>query len=121
MTLHAAIEKLLKFKGKPMLIQEIADELNANGWYKKKNGAKIQAVHIHGRTRNYKDIFVRKGTTVSLVGHVKPKIAFPVKTGTVKPTKATTSAETPPAKPTKTKDIDKTPFIKPTKKDKKMK
>lgn len=123
MTLHAAIEKLLKFKGKPMSIQEIADELNANGWYEKKNGAKIQAVHIHGRTRNYKDVFLRKGTTVSLVGHVyeqklKPKPATSAKPGTVKPAKPAASAKTPPTKASSTKDVDKTPFIKPTKKGK---
>ncbi|HUH50707.1 MAG TPA: HTH domain-containing protein [Flavobacterium sp.] len=118
MTLHAAIEKLLKFKAKPMSIQEIADELNANGWYQKKNGTKIQAVQIHGRTRNYKDIFLRKGTTVSLVGHVyeqklKPKSVTAAKTGNLKPAKPTT-----PAKPSGTKDADKTPFIKPVKKGK---
>lgn len=120
MTLHAAIEKLLKFKGKPMLIQEIADELNANGWYQKKNGTKIQAVHIHGRTRNHKDVFVRKGTTVGLVYEqkLKPKATSSVKTGTVKPV---TSAKTPSVKLANIKTLDKTPFIKPTKKDKGMK
>lgn len=77
MTLHAAIEKLLKFKAKPMSIQEIADELNAKGWYQKKNGAKIQAIHIHGRTRSHKEIFVRKGTLVALIGQLKPAKALP--------------------------------------------
>lgn len=112
MTLHAAVEKLLKFRGKPMSIQEIADELNTNGWYQRKDGTKIQGVHIHGRTRNYKDIFIRKGTTVSLVGHVYPQKSKP---------KPAPSVKIETTKPTKTKDLDKTPFIKPTKKDKKMK
>lgn len=33
MTLHKAIEKLLKETGRPMTTQQIADELNKNGWY----------------------------------------------------------------------------------------
>lgn len=68
MTLHEAIEKLLKQYGRPMTTQQIADELNKNGWYKKKDGSLIQAFQIHGRTRNYSNIFNRNGSTVSLVG-----------------------------------------------------
>ncbi len=125
MTLHAAIEKLLKFKGKPMSIQEIADELNAKGWYQRKNGTKIQAVHIHGRTRNYKDTFIRKGSIVSLFGELNnemPKPIASVKTPTTstkkpasKPGKAIASAKIPSAKLVKTTSLEKTPFIKPVK------
>lgn len=69
MTLHEAIEKLIRQTGRPMTTQQIADELNKNGWYQKKDGSKIQAFQIHGRTRNYANIFDRDGSTVSLIGH----------------------------------------------------
>ena len=84
MTLHEAIEKLLRQTGRSMTTQQIADELNKNGWYQKKDGSIIQAFQIHGRTRNYANIFDRDGSTVSLVGQSKTKIA-PTKTETTKP------------------------------------
>src|SRR5690606_4771205 len=67
MTLHEAIEKVLRHKGMSMTTQQIADELNENNWYKKKDGSKILAFQIHGRTRNYSHLFERKGSTVSLI------------------------------------------------------
>ncbi|WP_338731354.1 hypothetical protein [Mangrovimonas cancribranchiae] len=66
MTLHAAIEKLLKEKGTSMSTNEIATELNKNKWYQKKDGSEISAFQIHGRTRNYPNIFDRQGSLVSL-------------------------------------------------------
>lgn len=74
MTLHEAIEKLLKQTGRPMTTQQIADELNKNGWYEKKDGSTIQAFQIHGRTRNYSHIFDRNGSTVSLIGQRKSTV-----------------------------------------------
>lgn len=68
MTLHEAIEKLLRQTGRPMTTQQIADELNKNCWYQKKDGSTIQAFQIHGRTRKYANIFDRNGSTVSLIG-----------------------------------------------------
>lgn len=68
MTLHEAIEKLLRQTGRPMTTQQIADELNKNGWYQKQDGSTIQAFQIHGRTRNYANIFDCDGSTVSLIG-----------------------------------------------------
>lgn len=79
MTLHEAIEKLLRQTGRPMTTQQIADELNKNGWYQKKDGSTIQAFQIHGRTRNYANIFDRDGSTVSLIGQAVTK-AKPVTT-----------------------------------------
>lgn len=57
-----------------MTTQHIADELNKNCWYKKKDGSKIQAFQIHGRTRNYANIFDRDGSTVSLIGQTKTNV-----------------------------------------------
>jgi hypoxanthine-DNA glycosylase len=68
MKLHEAIEKLLILTGRPMTTQQIADELNKNGWYEKKDSSRIQAFQIHGRTKNYPSIFEREGSTVSLKG-----------------------------------------------------
>jgi hypoxanthine-DNA glycosylase len=74
MTLHEAIEKLLRQTRRPMTTQQIADELNKNGWYQKKDGSKIQAFQIHGRTKNYANIFYRDGSTVSLIEKAIAKV-----------------------------------------------
>jgi hypothetical protein len=67
MKLHEAIEKLIRQTGHPMTTTEIANELNKNKWYQKRDGSKIVAFQIHGRTKNYTDIFKLNGSTVSLV------------------------------------------------------
>ncbi len=66
MTLHEAIEQLLRERGRPMTTNEIAMELNKNKWYQKKDGSKITAFQVHGRTKNYPQLFRRDGSTVSL-------------------------------------------------------
>lgn len=66
MTLHEAIIKLLKQSGRPMSTKEIAKELNLNKWYKKKDESEITDFQIHGRTKNYPQLFLRKGSMVSL-------------------------------------------------------
>lgn len=74
MTLHVAIEKLLKEKGTSMSTNEIASELNINKWYQKKDGSEISAFQIHGRTRNFPNIFDRQGSLVALKsGTFQPK------------------------------------------------
>ena len=77
MTLHEAIEKLLRQTGRPMTTQQIANELNKNGWYQKKDDSTIQAFQIHGRTRHYANIFDRGGSTVSLIGQSTTKLKVP--------------------------------------------
>ena len=67
MTLHDAIVELLKQCGRSMTTTEIADELNRNNWYTKKDGSSITPFQIHGRTKNYPQLFSRKGSLVSLV------------------------------------------------------
>ncbi len=78
MTLHEAIEKLLQQTGRPMTTIEIANELNKNKWYQKKDGSIIQPFQIHGRTRNYPDLFNRNGSTVSLKVEQITKVPRPV-------------------------------------------
>ena len=71
MTLHEAIIKLLEETGRQMSTQEIADELNLNGWYQKRDGSEISAFQIHGRTRNYPQYFDRDGNSVMLAANTK--------------------------------------------------
>lgn len=75
MTLHAAIQKLLQQMRRPMTTQEIADNLNRNKWYQKKDGSSITDFQIHGRTRKYPQLFNRNGSTVSLIGQSATKLA----------------------------------------------
>ncbi len=84
MTLHEAIVRVLQTKGKSMTTQEIADELNRNGLYSKRDGSTITTFQIHGRTRNYCHLFHREGSTVSLrskTGHDIPE----KRTNTIQP------------------------------------
>lgn len=88
MKLHEAIVKLLQEKGRAMTTQEIADALNRNGWYTKRDGSSISAFQIHGRTRNYDHLFERNGSLVSLKNGDKGSAA-PVKHDPVRPKPST--------------------------------
>ena len=66
MTLHDAIQIVLNNNRSSMTTLEIAKELNNNKLYQKKDGSPITAFQIHGRTKNYPDLFIRSGSTVSL-------------------------------------------------------
>ena len=80
MTLHEAIEQLLKQTGRPMTTTEIAMEINKNKWYQKKDGTPIDPFQIHGRTKNYPNIFNRSGSTISLNGQPNLKVSRTKKT-----------------------------------------
>lgn len=68
MTLHEAIIKVLNESNKSSLTtSEIAEILNVKKYYAKKDKSVITAYQIHGRTKNYKDIFLRSGNNVSLI------------------------------------------------------
>lgn len=73
MTLHDAIEKLLRQNGHPMTTTDIARELNRNKWYQKKDNSAIQPFQIHGRAKNYPQIFNLNGSTVSINGQPNTK------------------------------------------------
>jgi hypothetical protein len=51
-----------------MTTKEIADDLNKNKWYVKRDGSKITDFQILGRTKNYPQYFNRDGSKVSLAG-----------------------------------------------------
>ena len=86
MTLHLAIEKLLLKSGKAMSTSEIAKELNKNTWYTKKDKTKIQPFQIHGRTKNYLQLFNRIGSKVSLKTKSKRSITKTMKIPLPSPT-----------------------------------
>ncbi len=73
MTLHEAIKKFLLQSGGQMTTRAIADALNKNKWYKKKNGSLIVPYQILGRAKNYPLLFDRNGSTISLVGSITKK------------------------------------------------
>jgi hypothetical protein len=66
MTLHDAIVKLLKQKGRAMSISEITAELNENKWFKKKDNSDICDFQVHGRTWSNSKLFRRDGNMVYL-------------------------------------------------------
>ena len=66
MTLHEAIEKLLKEEGRSMTTSEITIALNDKKWYTKKNGSDICEFQVHGRTHTLSNQFNRNGLEVSL-------------------------------------------------------
>ena len=77
MTLHEAIVEVLETKKQAMSTQAIADELNKTKTYQKKDGSKITAFQIHGRTRNYSQLFERDGKMVSLLKTAKISVSKP--------------------------------------------
>lgn len=66
MTLHEEIVQILKEKGNPLSTSEISDLVNQRKNYKKKDGSSVSPFQIHGRTRNYSNLFLRNKSTVGL-------------------------------------------------------
>ena len=65
-TLHDEIAAILGHSGKPMTTAEIADAVNQRGLYIKRDRTPVTAFQVHGRTRNYPQLFTREGQTVKL-------------------------------------------------------
>lgn len=68
MTLHKEIVQILKEAGKPLPTSQIADLVTDRKNYTKSDGSEISPFQIHGRTRNYTNLFLRKKTLVGLKG-----------------------------------------------------
>jgi hypothetical protein len=64
-TLHEEIARILRENG-AMTTAQLADAVNRAGRYRKRDGTPVTAFQIHGRTRNYSQLFEREGTTVRL-------------------------------------------------------
>jgi len=93
MTLHEAIIKVLLSKNRAMSTQEIADELNKNKWYQKKDKSLITAYQIHGRTKNYPHLFDFNGSMVSLKDHTSKSDPERIQQKTGKPLQKSTGRE----------------------------
>ncbi|MFL5796554.1 MAG: GIY-YIG nuclease family protein [Actinomycetota bacterium] len=66
-TLHVEIADILRERRNHwMTTQELADAVNARGRYSKRDGSAVTAFQIHGRTRNYGQLFDRDGSAVRL-------------------------------------------------------
>lgn len=65
-TLHEEIRSILIEAGKPLTTKEIAEKVNQRKNYFKKDRSLVSDFQIHGRTKNYPNLFERNGTLVSL-------------------------------------------------------
>ncbi|ASO05108.1 GIY-YIG nuclease family protein [Arenibacter algicola] len=66
MTLHEAIQQVLKEKARWMSASEIAEILNRNGLYCKSDGSKIKGGQISARVNNYPQLFTKLNGVISL-------------------------------------------------------
>lgn len=67
MFLHDAIAIILREHKHELRTKEIADEVNEKLLYSKKDKTPVTAFQIHGRTKNYPNLFTRKGSLVGLI------------------------------------------------------
>ena len=88
MTLHEAIEKLLRQTRRPMTAREIADELNKNKWYVKGDKSEIKTSQITARVDDHHDLFdIDRSVSplqIMLFGRQLKPMAKPVSSTTVK-------------------------------------
>lgn len=66
MTLHAAIEQVLKDTRRPMSAREIADIVNQRRLYERKDRTPVPANQISARVARYSALFVRTDAGISL-------------------------------------------------------
>lgn len=67
--LHDELAAILRSRGNAwMTTRELAEAVNARGRYHKKDGTGVTAFQVHGRTKNYTQIFERDGSKVRLRG-----------------------------------------------------
>ena len=67
--LHDEIREILLANGNAwMTTSEIATEVNQRNRYRKRDGSRVTDFQIHGRTRNYPNLFKREGSKVRYKG-----------------------------------------------------
>ena len=66
MTLHEAMIEVLKEKKSPMTTKEMAEKINQNKLYEKKDKSPIKASQIKIRAYNYQHLFTMDGNYISL-------------------------------------------------------
>ena len=67
MTLHEAIELILQNARTPMTSREIADKINTDELYMRKDGLPVSASQVSTRTNNYNKIFTKEFGKIKLV------------------------------------------------------
>ncbi|WP_299434587.1 N-6 DNA methylase [uncultured Aquimarina sp.] len=67
MTLHEAIEQVLQNAEKPLLSRDIADTINNQKLYKRKDGLPVSASQVTIRANNYSKLFTRESGKIKLV------------------------------------------------------
>ena len=67
MTLHEAMEHVLKEEGRPMTRQELADAINEQDLYQRGDGYLVPSNQIGARAKNYPYLFVKVGNKIDLV------------------------------------------------------
>lgn len=66
-TLHQELVDILSEHGGGwMSTTDLAHEVNRRGRYAKADGSEVTAFQVHGRTKNYPDLFERDGSRVRL-------------------------------------------------------
>jgi hypothetical protein len=67
MTLHDAMAQVLYESGNEwMTVREVADRINAERMYEKRDGGGADASHIHARAKQYRAMFEKDGARVRL-------------------------------------------------------
>jgi signal transduction histidine kinase len=67
MTLHQAIEQVLQNAKKPLLSRDIADIINNQKLYKRKDGLPVSASQVTTRANNYSKLFTKEAGKIKLV------------------------------------------------------
>jgi hypothetical protein len=66
-TLHEELVAILRERGGGwMTTRELADAVNERGRYHKRDGSPVDDFQVHGRTKNYPQLFDRDGSRVRL-------------------------------------------------------
>lgn len=66
MTLHEAIQQALLQAGKSLTTAQLADVLNANSWYSKKDGSDIKPSQVASRVRSNSHLFTTNNSLIGL-------------------------------------------------------
>lgn len=67
LTLHEALALILRESGNGWVtVRELTDQVNARNLYQRRNGAPVEANQVHARTKNYPQMFDKRGSRVRL-------------------------------------------------------
>lgn len=66
MTLHEAIQQVLLKAGKALTASDIADVLNGNSWYSRKDGSDIKSGQVRSRVKSYPLLFSQSNNLIGL-------------------------------------------------------